>query len=56
MQPEGHSHRQVANVYGKSSFETGSHTAYLQASTVEYSGITLAFDSYPSSIGLSHDM
>ena len=56
MQPAGHSHRQVANVYGKSSFETGSHTAYLQASTVEYSGITLAFDSYPSSIGLPMDM
>ena len=56
MQPAGHSHRQVAIVYGKSSFETGSQTAYLQASTVEYSGITIAFDSYPSSIGLPLDM
>ena len=41
---------------GKAALKTRSQAAHLQTRTGEHSWITLAYDSYPSSIGLSQDM
>ena len=56
MQCAGPSKLRVASVYGKGCFETRSQAAPLQTRTGEHSWITLAYDSYPSSIGLPMDM
>ena len=56
MQFAGHSRGQVPSAYGKGWIETRSQAAPLQASTGEHSWVSLAYDSHPSSIGLSQEM